>query len=512
MGWFGTAFNIATSLYGAKRGKDQARIAARQQEYARREELAFLREQYEADMRLQNQTLGNTMAMQNYAMSMNARNNAIAAQERGWDINYIERMLGIKNQEQLRELMRQQDLDTKAMQDFARQYEDYVGKANMSKQERQEAKQELEQFKRIVERERAYEEGSFELARDQMMEERDFDIQNFHQARAQAMQERTLDEERRMALEREIRALGGDMESLQRSFGTVPRRYYDSSDVQAAADRRFSNVEAAFDEEVENMMSKLSAAQKAQGFGGISATGIGDAATETQKARLIAKLASDKAALKNQAYDQAMAEIQGYQGMADARFNQEVGYQNTRLQQLLGARSPEIEMMMQLPKSGSAVYDRAIQSGAFHQPISSTASTLAGMQLQSGIYDRDMPIMSSLMTNLNIPTRTWDANPRSAITDFIDPPTITPRYASSSGLEDFYKRGSGYANDNYAGAVENYGQSRTDLYNMIKGGAQSIYDSWNTNRASNADSGRGFIGARRLPWSNGNVTVGMKGY
>ena len=480
-GWVVAAIQLAAAAYGAKRAKDQQDKAKEGADAAGAEEAAWRskqREQYERDLELRNRQFQREQQLQNYTIAQQAYRNTVAAQERNYDISFINRMLDIKDQEQMREIMRQNKLDFNAAQDFARRMEWHTKNSNLAASERQEMRQDLDRFNHILAQERGYEERAYESAVDQLKDERLTDFENYRIAQAQTMEERNLAERRRMALEGEIQQMGLSLESVIRNMGDPsPRRQYNQLDIEDAAERRFAWVEDAFDEQSEYEHSKLSAAQKAQGFGGITATGIGDAASEAHKARLMARLASDKTALRAQAYDQGVAEINNLQGLENMRHDYALNDRKRAIDEVLSRYTPGLEYSMRLPDSPSGVYDRQIASAAFYQPLSTSAASDLFTRLPSAIYDRPTPALNDMITNLDIPTRTTSMMPKSAITNFIGhgPGTTFPDTSSlGNSLSQYYSgRSNAYA-DAEANARANYGQAQSDLFNAASGFAGSF--------------------------------------
>lgn len=510
---WGQIIGAAVSAYGAKRGRDQAKAAQRFAEErwkALQEFGGRVEDMMAQDRGIMMQQLAREQSLIDYDIQQNNYRNTLAAQNRQWDINFINQMLGIKSQEQMREILRQNNLDAIAAQDFSNQFEWFINNANLAETERNEARADLDRFNNLLARERAYEEGEYEYAKGQMEDERAFAIDELRNYQNILNQERQVEELQRLAIENRIDEFGDELYQLQRSWGEIPTPHtYTEQDIQRAADRRFANVEDAFNEETDRAMSQLSAASKSAGLDTLTASGISSGNVDANRARLIAQTAARKNALRNDSYDQAMREISNLQSIEDARYGRSLQQRDTQLDKLLKTYTPRIDYMLQLPKLSSAAFSKDIQSAAIQPQFRTSAASDSFLGLKSAIYDRPAPTQSALINNLNIPSRVFDSfQPGKGYASYTAPrnPNISGFDGSSqmSLLGDIYGDGASDASDNAAGAWRSYGQDRRDAYGAVIGAGQAVADRWLNRTPKFGDahrtSGNSFSYGDRFAW------------
>jgi len=457
MAW-AAALGLASSAFGAWSANKDAKAARAQQDYQFRKQ----QEMQETNLDMM-RGAQRTQEQENlYQRQMEGYNRNMMAQERQFELDYLE-----KNRKHLLE-DRQMDIDRQIEEDkeAARiqqwNLENYLKRSNIAKEEREWAMKQLEESKAIVKGERDEEMKRFKEDREIKRMEREYTVGEYEKASSQAYAERDESLKNRAEIMKRISGMQSSLEKAASGLGAIPEiEQLKKSDIDNEINRRSDLYQSDVDRAADKMAS-IGEAGLIRGGIDRSSSGLGVRGDITRR------IADEYQSARNRAYDDALNYITGRHDAYAKNVDDIIGRRQSVLREVGDVSGAGIQDMqnlkegqsantaMQYMPTNSAVYDRAITSADnYTRGDIGSANLSNSYEMQSRLANYSRPQSLVNQEGYNIGTA-----------------VMGPYSMSNQNPDNYLNNAQSIGNNMYNASATNFQNAQTNSYNASSGFGQ----------------------------------------
>lgn len=339
-------------------------------------------------------------AENDYRRNLEQSNRSQLLQERQFDIGEYRQYQNTLKQEREYMVDRQIQADRLAADQRAQAITEYMRNRDLQGDERRQALAALNEAKAIAAGERDDDLRRMAEYKAKLQEERDYATGKYDQMDQRLVNERATEMDRRRGIEDKIGGLQRALESTRTQLGDLPTL------------RKFTEEDIANEEAKRSALYMSNADRAADRVASINEanlirSGI-DAGTAGAKKRgeITEQISSlyDNARMK--AREEALAYINGVQGVLNLGFDKDLGRRQYALGetgQVAGAGIEQLMNMPGLPSAANFNYTNA-PTAAFDRSVVSANNYQAPMQINSAVYDGFNNIPIGMASTLNLPS------------------------------------------------------------------------------------------------------------
>lgn len=439
---FAEVLGIGASLVGGMMGRDSAEEAnnlAMQQLYQNQINMDMARQQAAEDNSIRSIMLGEGFKLleresdiYDYYRNINDENAGIKRDQLDYSRDWAEQARRAATADQDYEKYRISTADVKIADERTRQLEKLISDESTSAQERQQALQELEYTRSIALGERDYDVKKYEA--DQLQNQLEYQqrMAQYERMVGVANDERNFMIARQEETMRKAGLLSQDvMTELDGLGDLVPARRYGEADV-LAAEKGFYNNKIGDMERAADRLSSVNEAGLIRR--GVDQSGTGDSSRRQLLQEQLVPL-YDKA--RNDARNEALGYIQGLQNMEDTSFKSMVDARTVRMNEILGGRGIELDVLKNLQDPGSAVSNSWNNLGtATTQPrsLTSAGSYSTPLNVGSAVLNRDLSQLAQLGMSNQMALQTSPYTVGSSSYDA----TFTPQFGNQTSAASLF--------------------------------------------------------------------------
>ena len=454
------ALGLAGSAFGAWSASKDAKAARAQQDYQFRKQ----QEMQETNLDMMRGAQRSQEEENAYQRQMEAYNRNVKAQERQFELDYLEQNRKYLLEERQMDIDRQIKEDKEAARIQQWNLENYLKRENIAKEEREWAIEQLEESKAIVKGERDEEMKRLMEDREMKRMEREYTVGEYEKASSQAYAERDESLKNRAEIMKRITGMQNAVEKAASGLGAIPEiEQLKKSDIDNEINRRSEQYQSDVDRAADKMAS-IGEAGLIRGGIDRSSSGLGVRGDITRR------IADEYQSARNRAYDDALNYITGRHDAYAKNVTDIIGRRTSVLNEVGNVAGAGISDMQNLKEglsgnaamgylpNNTAVYDRAVTSADNYTRGTINSANLSNpYQMQSRLAQYNRPQSMVRTDGFNI-----------------DSSVMGPYSMTNQNPDNYFNNAMTVGNNMYNSAATNYQNAQTNSYNASSGFGQDF--------------------------------------